>query len=318
MLIRQKDPAPERAAAHPIAVVAARTGLSRDVIRVWERRYAAVDPTRSPGGQRLYSDEQINRLRLLEAATRHGRTIGTVAGLPTADLERLLAEDEAESLIAPPPYERSREVDDVEEALTHVRALDGSSLDRELRRTIARHGVSAFLDDVVPSLMRRIGDEWHAGRLSIANEHLASAAVLAIVFGAMRTVPELPGAPRLLVATPTNERHAVGAALVAAAAAIDGWAITYLGVDVPATDIVGAAMALGVRGVALSVVHVPEAAALLHELRAVREQLPAHIPLIIGGAGAVSMEGSLRGKGLVVCGSMPELRRVLAKESAAA
>ncbi|PKL92294.1 MAG: transcriptional regulator, partial [Gemmatimonadetes bacterium HGW-Gemmatimonadetes-1] len=62
-----------------MALVAERTGLSRDVLRAWERRYGAVSPARSDGGQRLYSDEDIERFRLLAAATQHGRTISLVA-----------------------------------------------------------------------------------------------------------------------------------------------------------------------------------------------------------------------------------------------
>lgn len=82
---------------HPIAVVAQRTGLSRDVLRVWERRYDAVSPSRSAGGQRLYSDANIERFRLLSAATEHGRSIGQVAALSNERLAALIDEDEAES-----------------------------------------------------------------------------------------------------------------------------------------------------------------------------------------------------------------------------
>jgi methylmalonyl-CoA mutase cobalamin-binding subunit len=209
-------------------------------------------------------------------------------------------------------------VERAEAALAHTRALDGSSLDRELRRTIARHGIPAFLQDIVPTLMHRIGEEWQAGRLAIAHEHLASAAVLAIILEAMRSVPEDPGAPRLLVTTPALERHAVGAALAAAAAALDGWTIIYLGVDVPAADIVSAASACRADAVALSVVHTDHPAAVARELDAVRAALPAHIPLLVGGAAAMRMAERLSQPGLVVCTSIDDMRRVLALEARAA
>src|SRR3954470_11491452 len=80
---------------HTIAVVAARTGLSQDVLRVWERRYGAVAPARSAGNQRVYSDEDIARFRLLAAVTSKGRGIRTVANLPTQALEALVAQDHA-------------------------------------------------------------------------------------------------------------------------------------------------------------------------------------------------------------------------------
>ena len=75
-----RDPPPTDAARHPIAVVAERTGLSIDVLRVWERRYSAVLPGRGPGGQRLYADADVERLRLLDAAVQGGRRIGAVLG----------------------------------------------------------------------------------------------------------------------------------------------------------------------------------------------------------------------------------------------
>jgi len=172
-----------------------------------------------------------------------------------------------------------------------------------------------FLEDVVPSLMLRVGDEWQAGRLTIAHEHLASAAVIAILLEAMRSVPELPGAPRLLVATPAGERHAVGAALAAAAAALDGWTIIYLGADVPAAEIVAAAAASRASAIALSVVHTDDPDSVIGELRSVRDTLAIGVPVIVGGAAAMRMAGRLTEPGLVVCGSISEMRRMLARET---
>ena len=80
---------------HPIAVVTERTGLSQDVLRIWERRYRAVVPTRGPGGQRLYSDADIERLTLLHDATRAGRGISRVANLADDALAALVDEDVA-------------------------------------------------------------------------------------------------------------------------------------------------------------------------------------------------------------------------------
>ena len=79
-------------AKHPIAIVAERTGLTQDVIRVWERRYGAVDPARGKGGQRLYTDADVERLHLLNRASDAGRSIGQIAKLPPSDLARMVDE----------------------------------------------------------------------------------------------------------------------------------------------------------------------------------------------------------------------------------
>lgn len=312
MVKKPQKPGPA-SPGHPIAVVAQRTGLSRDILRAWERRYAAVEPGRTSGGQRLYSDAQVDRFRLLAAATKHGRSIKTVASLPTTELERLVAADEAHRPAPPAHADGALHADLAEALLVHAVALDGASLDRQLRRTIARCGIPAFLQEIVPTLMRRIGDEWQAGRLTIAHEHFASAAVLTIILEAMRSVPEAPAAPRLLVATPAGERHTLGAALAAAVAALDGWTIIYLGVDVPAAEIVAAALTSRADAVALSIVHTENPAAIIREVHAVRASLPDTISIITGGEAAVRMTKSLKLTGIVVCDSVAGMRRVLAR-----
>lgn len=88
--LSNREPAQAR---HPIAVVSERTGLSQDVLRVWERRYGAVQPERGPGGQRVYSDADIERLGLLQAATRAGRSISQVVRLTTDEIAALVGED---------------------------------------------------------------------------------------------------------------------------------------------------------------------------------------------------------------------------------
>lgn len=309
---------------HPIAVVAERTGLSRDVLRVWERRYGAVSPNRSAGGQRLYTDRDVERFRLLAAATRNGRTISTVAGYSDEELQRMIADDlssvAAQVAERPTPTASDRDSRHVAElaqvvaaALASTRRFDASALDRILRRAIAQYGLPTFLEDVVPHLMHRIGEAWIADDLTIAHEHLASAAVLSIIHESIRAVPERAGAPRMLVATPAGERHAVGAALVAAAAALDGWTIVYLGVDVPAAEIVSAADAVSAQAVGLSAIHASDPLQLTRELAEVREALPAHVPLFIGGSAARAVRESLAAPGVVVCASLAELRAALSE-----
>ena len=303
---------------HPIAVVSERTGLSRDVLRVWERRYGAVEPTRTDGGQRLYSDDDVSRFRLLAEATRHGRSIRHVAHLSTEALATLVATDAAERPAGESRHDATALDSAIAEALRHVRQLDGSSLDRVLRRALARLGLPAFLERLVPELMHRIGDEWAAGGITIAHEHAASAAVLAILFEAMRGFPEAPSARRLLVATTAGEYHGVGAALAATAAALDGWIIVYLGVDVPSPVIASAAAATEARAILLSAVHTEDRETLLRNLRDVRSDVPARVPIVVGGAAARDAAALLAGEGLIVCDTFADMRDALARHSAAA
>lgn len=299
---------------HPIAVVAQRTGLSQDVLRVWERRYGAVTPSRSPKGLRVYSDADIERLILLRTATRAGRSIGQIAKLPMPELEALVAEDEAAR------EKRGRAVgapldagDVVGASLALARALDASALDEALRRASVVMGMPVFLETVAAPLLRKVGDEWHAGRLSPAHEHLVTSSLHEIIVGMMRAFSHRPGAPTVLITTAAGERHVIGAALVAAAAALEGWNVLYLGANLPAGEIADAARSTGVRVVAVSIIYVESASRVLDEMRALRGQLPADVPLIAGGAGAMTIAKELTAMTIrvqsSVSGFLGELRR---------
>lgn len=293
---------------HPIAVVAERTGLSQDVLRIWERRYGAVRPQRAAGGRRLYSDADIERLGLLHAATRAGRSIGQVAPMSTDALLALVGEDaEARARSVRTMIGTSDAAALVETALALTQSLNASALDERLRRGAAFVGLPAFVESVAAPLLRRIGEEWHAGRLSPAHEHLASSVLHDIIVETMRAFPRRDGAPGVLVATPAGERHTIGAALVGAAAAVAGWNVLYLGADLPARDIADAARVAGVQAVAVSIVYVDDRERVLREMRALRSRLAPEITLIAGGAGASALAAELLAMGVRVESGVPGL-----------
>lgn len=284
---------------HPIAVVAARTGLSADVLRIWERRYEAVQPTRSADGQRLYSDADVERLRWLRLATAGGRSIGQVAGLPTPALAQLVEEDAA----ARPPEAADGTLptgEIVSAALEYTRTLNAPALGMLMRRTATMLGVSAFIEQVAINVLHCVGDEWHAGQLTPAQEHLASSLVQHLIIGAMGELADGNDGPRVVIATPAGERHAIGAALVGTWAAAEKWNPVYLGADLPAADIASSAAASSARVVALSLVYVHDRQRILREMRALRALLPADVSLIVGGAGAATLEPQLTRLGLKV------------------
>ena len=299
---------------HPIAVVTQRTGLSQDLLRVWERRYRAVAPTRGPGGQRLYSDADIERLTLLHAATRAGRSISRVAGLADEALAELVDEDlEASERRAVLPDGSGEKRDLVGEALFLARALDAAALDDTLRRAVAVMGVAAFIESVAAPLLRRVGSEWHAGRLSMAHEHMVSSLLHDIIAERMRAFGRRADAPRMVVATLAGERHAIGAVLAGAAAAVEGWNVLHLGADLPAAAIAEAARSADARVVAVSIVYVENRQSLLGELQTLRETLPAAVTLVAGGGGAARIADELSAIGVrvetSVNGLLGELRR---------
>ena len=309
-----EDTAPK----HPIAVVAERTGLSQDILRVWERRYRAVEPSRGVGGHRAYSDADVTRLRLLHAVTNAGRSIGQVAHLPIDELSRMAQEDEAarseraNARVGGPRRGALPEVDDIiVRALDLTSRLDGVALEHLLRRAIAQVGISAFIEDVASPILRRIGDDWHAGRSTIAHEHLASSTIYDLVTEAMRSMARGSGDATVLVATPEGERHVIGAALVGAAAASDGWRVVYLGADLPASEIASATIATHARAVAMSIIYVHDRNRVLAELRSLRVLIPPTVAIIVGGGGARDLKDDLTALGIRVGDSLLDLRNAL-------
>ncbi|HLS47616.1 MAG TPA: MerR family transcriptional regulator [Gemmatimonadales bacterium] len=305
--------APDRVARHPISVVAQRTGLTTDVLRVWERRYGAVIPGRGPGGQRIYSDADIARLRLLRDATLGGRAIGQVAALPQDELARMVAEDaDARGLRAGEWPVEMREA--LAEAAALAESLDAGRLDEALRRQIARFGLPHFLEGIAVPVLQRVGEEWHAGRLSPAHEHLVSSVFHDVLADILRTAGPGPAAgPVVVFATPAGERHVNGALSAAAFAAVSGWTVSYLGADLPAQDIARIAMELDARMVALSLTRLEDRSSVMEEVRGLRKALPRRIQLCAGGIGAVRLSRELEAEGIPVAGSVSELAPLLAQ-----
>ena len=271
---------------HPIRVVAHRTGLTPATIRAWERRYDAVEPARSEGGQRLYSDRDIERLNTLRALTDMGRSIGMVAALPEESAAALLSEDlEATPSPPPPSLNGSRETW-IDDAYRQMVALDTQALERTLWRAFMSLGAKGFLEEVAAPLLSRVGHAWAAGQVSPAQEHLGSG-VLERMLSWMNDPAMSPSdGPAIVVATLPGERHALGARLAAAAAAVEGWRPTYLGADLPVAEIASAAREVGAKAVAISAVRTDAPDETADALSALRDVLEPGVNLLVGGAGA--------------------------------
>jgi DNA-binding transcriptional MerR regulator/methylmalonyl-CoA mutase cobalamin-binding subunit len=300
---------------HPIGVAAERTGISPHVLRVWERRYRAIEPTRTDGGRRLYSDADIERLRLMALATAAGRGISQVAKLPTKELARLVRDDEeARRQLGTTRRGRTSGTtagEDVVAARARARALDAVGLERVLRRSAALVGASAFLDTVATPLLKEIGDERSAGELAPGEEQLVLVALRRVIEGIVPVLIVSGDAPNLLVATPVGDRQEIEAVMATAGAAIEGWRVTYLGPGVPVSEIAVAAASTSARAVSVTVPRAGNNDLLLQELRALRARLAARVPLLAGGAGALEIAAELRGAGVQVIEHLTDLRLAL-------
>lgn len=274
----------------PIKIVAQRTGLSPHVIRMWERRYQAVTPQRTPTHRRLYSAADIARLTLLHQAILAGHSIGQLAHLPT---KKLLALMDSE---ATPSVQRSQMVSHGEggvsvraalaACLRAVEQLDAEGLEEVLARAAVEFGQVMLVEQIIPPLMQKIGDLWHGGHLRVAHEHLASAVVRTVLGSHSHFSLASTLAPHLIVATPAGQVHELGALVVAATAAAEGWRVTYLGPNLPAQEIAGAAALRQAKAVALSIVYPADDPHLRQELHNLRRFLGKEVVVLVGGRAA--------------------------------
>ena len=269
---------------HTVRSVALRTGLTPHVIRVWERRYGTVTPSRSSGNQRLYTEADVERLALLKQVTDRGHSISRVTALPTEQLSLLVSAEDRSTMIR---TEAGGSIAGLlETAFQAVADMDAAGLERVLEQGALRLGQIRLLAQVVAPLVGRIGEAWREGHLKVVHEHIASAVIRTYLCQAARPHTLHPSAPVLLVTTPAGQLHELGAALVAAAATSHGWRVTYAAPALPAEEIAAAAIHHGVFAVALSLVHPEDDPMLPAELRRLRRLLPQAVHLLVGGRAA--------------------------------
>jgi DNA-binding transcriptional MerR regulator/methylmalonyl-CoA mutase cobalamin-binding subunit len=300
---------------HPIQVVAKRTGLTADVLRVWEKRYAVVEPGRSSGGHRLYSDVDVERLGLLNRAVSAGRRISRVSQLPVEDLKDLVREDEDAAV------HRRREIEQGlssspevhrEECLAAVESLDAVRLEKSLMRAAVALSAPMLIEDVLGPLLAGIGERWEHGQMSPGHEHLASAVIRRVLESLANSVMAGPEAPGLVVATPTGQRHEFGALFVAAAAATQGWRVIYLGTELPAADIADVARSTGASGIAISLVFPTDDPGIAEQFVELRAAVGPTMPILAGGRAAPSYGEAVESVGGRLIASLEDLYASLA------
>jgi len=275
-----------------IEVVAQRAGLSQHLIRIWERRYAVVQPVRTESNRRLYSEADVTRLALLNRAVHVGHRIGDIATLSTPKLEQLVGKD-----FSKPGLARGKGngtiPNFVELALSAIVQFDSEELGAILSHAEVDLGQARVLDQVVMPLMEKIGEMWKDGDIRVAHEHMATAVIRNHVGAFLASMRYPANAPSIVVATPAGQLHEVGALVVAVAAALEGWRPVYLGPNLPADEIAGAVQNSSARAVALSLVFPSDDPKLPAELNRLRRLLSDEVSLLIGGRAAETYKDAI-------------------------
>jgi len=226
---------------YPIKVVSQMTGLSVHVIRAWEKRYHVVEPDRTDTNRRLYSEEDIEKLRLLNDASHLGHNIGRLATLSLSELKNLLSKEKTNTSEDRNRFKYSGTATNAEEifseCLEAIKNYDAKKFESILLNTSAKLTQPVLIEEVVIPLVYKIGDMWHSGELRVANEHLASSVIRSFLFNLLESYSFNDSAPVLVSATPRGQEHELGALIAGVIAASAGWKVIYLGSNLPAEEI---------------------------------------------------------------------------------
>ena len=263
-----------------IAAVEREVGLSKDVLRVWERRYGFPSPTRDANGERVYPPEQVRRLRLVKRLMDQGLRPGRLLRGTSDDLELLAAGAAVEGGTA---RSDGGAADEARELLDCLRGHDSAGLHRMLQQRHAQLGLASFVQDIIAPMAVGVGEEWAGGRLEVYEEHLFTEIASRLLRQAILSLPAGQG-PVTLLTTAPEEAHGLGLLMGEAMLSLRGARCINLGTQVPLVDIARAADAYGADVVALSFSSSFAARRIPELLQQLRASLPGRVSLWAAGA----------------------------------
>ena len=214
--------------AHRIHRVAKLTGLSRDVIRVWERRFGLVKPTRGANRYRNYSDDDVALLRYLKEQLDTGASIGDLARVGREELVNRLRAAAPRAAIVDNTFDRL-----LRELLSALNPLDRVMFEKRLNGAVAVVPFEEALHGILLPLQEQVGQLWHDERINIAVEHYATNQIQQKMYAAINQLPVAEFGAKVVIACPPGEEHDIAALAVAYRCRVRGCRVYYLGANVP-------------------------------------------------------------------------------------
>jgi MerR family transcriptional regulator, light-induced transcriptional regulator len=272
-----------------ISAVERDTGLSKDTLRIWERRYKFPRPSRDHNGDRAYTPEQVAKLQLIKRLLDQGHRPGKIIRLDEQQLTELATT--ATSDVKPRQ--------DIQFYMRLLKSHQVRELRRQLSQAMVRHGLQRFVVDTVAPFTQTVGEAWMRGDIAIFEEHLYTELMQGLIRNSITSLQSQGNAPRVLLTSLPNELHSLGLLMVEAMLSVENAHCIALGTETPVTDIVHAAEAHKANMVALSFsAAYPESKA-VEALKELRAMLPDSMLLCAGGAGITRIRRRIEGVQLI-------------------
>ena len=214
---------------YSIGMVERDTGIGRDTLRVWERRYGFPEPVRSEKGERKYSEKQLRQLQRIRRLLDQGMRPGKLLPLGDEGLDELEA-----SLQSQQPVQLEQTVSELIEA---IHSADAELLESLLQRQYRQQGMQGFILNTVVPLLNTVGELWARGNLQIFQEHFLSQQLIRFLNTEIAKLQRHARKPRVLLATLPGEAHTLGLLMAAAMLSSHGVSTINIGAEVPMDQI---------------------------------------------------------------------------------
>ncbi len=320
-----------------IAAVERDTGLSKDTLRIWEKRYSFPAPMRDVQGERCYPMDQVERLRVIKRLLDVGHRPGRVVNLPAEDLQTL-ADRSADAQGSPTRAGRGRmataptpplpatptapaprpsfaapalPADWVDHALTRVDTHDVAGLKRLLAQAVPTLGLARFITEACVPLLQAMGEGWLRGRFQVPQEHWVSQCLQQSLHAAIHALPptDPSQSPRVLLTTFPGEPHSLGLLMVEGWLTLQGAQVVNLGAQTPSADLIAACEHHHADVVALSFSAAAPAHLVQDALPAFRSRLPARVAVWAGGRNPLLARRAPAG--VLVLGELDSINRAV-------
>ena len=259
-----------------ISAVERDTGLSKDTLRIWERRYGFPTPQRDANGERIYAHSQVVRLRLIKRLVDAGHRPGNIV---PAEMHKL------EQLARKPATGQPADTGDHADFMMTLKSHDAERMQQFLTQGLMRQGLEKFVIETVAALNVRVGEAWSSGDLAVHEEHLYAQQIENTLRHAIFLASRRGSRPRVLLTSVPGEQHRIGLLMAEAVFTAAGAFCIPLGVQTPVSDIALGAVAHHVDIVALSFSAVFQPGPAGQSLRDLRMILPPAVAIWAGGQG---------------------------------
>jgi len=290
---------------YSIKAVSQATGISIETLRAWERRYQVVEPRRDPNQRRSFDPADIIRLRKLREATEQGHPISKLARLSDAELADILAAGSRETHPGPGPRSLSAQI------VTAAEKFRPEACDQALSMALALLPVRQVVEEVLAPALREVGERWHLGQFTTAQERIVTMSAKRQVSAVLDTYNRITNTAPVIFATLSNERHELGILMCALLTAARGIRCLYMGTELPALDLAQLAGRVQASIVVTSFALQEDLAESRGELRTLLANVSDGVAVWLGGIAATTVAAGITDTRLAVLPDFSSYERAL-------